>query len=788
MPQQNINNLSNYLNTDSGKNVKEVFQNDLVGVLQDHEDSINTIESDLNTSNTGIKARVTNLESQIADENLVKIYNTVAEMQTDSANITVGMTIQLLGYYTKNDGAGHYRKTESSDDGSGIEVGGLWANLINKDINILCFGLKFLEVGNKIDQSTLLNKTFTWCRNNKVRELKCIVDLKNQYGEGEIYASSIIYFHDVFLIGEGKIISPVIENKYLNIFKEVGTFTGNLTFPFNSKNYLKFQKAIALKNCTVLLIGDSLTMSGNQLDQSRYSWVDILEKKLKETYPDVNFIFKHRAIAGTYLSHIFGGLSWHPVPASEINKANGEDWLTNKELTWISYLTPLNADLTISAFGMNQEAYVENYTELMQNVKTAVDSDFVWITTPNRTISHAIQGGDYTTSPYWNNINSCAEQTRNFCKRNGDICIDVNRWDKIISLGIDEENTTFKGYYNVPNGAVGIFRDVIVSNGTLNVGTFTSTGISNPTQESEFASIKTKKYLDDVSFGFTIKNLTGALKITARRGNSTEGIQIQIESNIMYLIARDISEADNTKIIYENFAVNDYVNIVIAKNEIKVYKNKYLVGSKKCGDNSYVYNSFLYLTKNGDSIENLQINEGDYDRFIPVITDRQKFNVLSGLSLGDDLGTGANGINHPTSIAERLIYSKPIEETFNYIKHYMTDNVLISSTLYDSSSPYFKGNPATDSSEVVVYEYVKDIIMWIKFKNASTGQATLFSLPYKIKNQMTSFAQSPVDASQNTIFRVVPSENGLESEISPYYTFSGQFAPVEGFIKIEKQD
>lgn len=72
-------------------------------------------------------------------------FDTVADMVAYGLThlFLVTDTIQLLGYYTKNDGAGHYRKIESSDDGSGIEVGGLWANYMYKgNLNILHFGAK----------------------------------------------------------------------------------------------------------------------------------------------------------------------------------------------------------------------------------------------------------------------------------------------------------------------------------------------------------------------------------------------------------------------------------------------------------------------------------------------------------------------------------------------------------------------------------------------------------------------------------------------------------------------
>lgn len=94
-----IDELYNGLNTNDGKKVKQMFQEKLCGELYE-------IDSDLNTSNTGIKARVTTLESQIADENKVKIYNTVAEIGTHQT----GDIIEVLGYYEKGDGGGHKRK------------------------------------------------------------------------------------------------------------------------------------------------------------------------------------------------------------------------------------------------------------------------------------------------------------------------------------------------------------------------------------------------------------------------------------------------------------------------------------------------------------------------------------------------------------------------------------------------------------------------------------------------------------------------------------------------------
>lgn len=71
----------------------------------------------------------------------------VADVENGLKNLKgakIGDIIEVLGYYEKGDGAGHKRKVESADDGSGVQLAnGLWANVVHSgEVNVNWFGAK----------------------------------------------------------------------------------------------------------------------------------------------------------------------------------------------------------------------------------------------------------------------------------------------------------------------------------------------------------------------------------------------------------------------------------------------------------------------------------------------------------------------------------------------------------------------------------------------------------------------------------------------------------------------
>lgn len=82
-------------------------------------------------------------------------FDTIAELQADP-NLANGDVVEVLGYYAKGDGAGHKRIVSNTDDGSGVPVGSLFANLLHSDnINVKYFGA---VDSTTVDSSIFINK------------------------------------------------------------------------------------------------------------------------------------------------------------------------------------------------------------------------------------------------------------------------------------------------------------------------------------------------------------------------------------------------------------------------------------------------------------------------------------------------------------------------------------------------------------------------------------------------------------------------------------------------------
>ena len=148
-------------------------------------------------------------------------------------NLKEGDVVEVLGYYTKGDGANHKRKIENSDDGSGIQLSnGLYANIThNGEVNVSWFGTKSNAILEEytwknydgFDNSELIVKCYEFCLNNK-----CIMNI---YQCGDMAILKPIVF-----IGQGITINCDKNSRIIKT-NNIETSLGDKTFNGGTLNF-----------------------------------------------------------------------------------------------------------------------------------------------------------------------------------------------------------------------------------------------------------------------------------------------------------------------------------------------------------------------------------------------------------------------------------------------------------------------------------------------------------------------------------------------------------------------
>lgn len=134
-----------------------------------------------NKTDNGLTTTDKTIVGAINELNKVKIFDTIADIQAYTGFV-IGDVVQLLGYYSKNDGVGHCRKIEASDDGSGIMVGSLWANLNENIIYSRFMSNKTLQqiCNYSINKKLILDTNFEISTNLFLKSNSDITNLKSK--------------------------------------------------------------------------------------------------------------------------------------------------------------------------------------------------------------------------------------------------------------------------------------------------------------------------------------------------------------------------------------------------------------------------------------------------------------------------------------------------------------------------------------------------------------------------------------------------------------------------------
>ena len=134
-----------------------------------------------------------------------------------------GNVVEVLGYYQAGDGAGHKRKIENEDDGSGVQLAnGLWANICEREISLKMLGcrkndevdVKFNSLINNDNQMTIIVDDYYIVANNiKFKNNKRVIftpnavlkakpQIKEKRAMLQMNLSNNIYIENPVLIGE----------------------------------------------------------------------------------------------------------------------------------------------------------------------------------------------------------------------------------------------------------------------------------------------------------------------------------------------------------------------------------------------------------------------------------------------------------------------------------------------------------------------------------------------------------------------------------------------------------
>ena len=236
--------------------------------------------------------------------------NTIEELK--GMNLKVGDVVEVLGYYSADDGATHKRVIADTDDGSGVRLrSGKWANIIhNGEVNVSWFGAKGDGV---TDDTEIVQKCLDYCYAKKI---KCYLQNSAKYIISKTITIHENYGFDgnssIFIRENNSSLSEMIIIEANNIanksfcgnFRIIGLKTGYYNGPIKSDTLITDSKKLCDENVIGLTIKGSYSKIENVHITNCYKAIVLFDKN---TYicNFENIAVRHNYI-GVY-SNIDGG-------------------------------------------------------------------------------------------------------------------------------------------------------------------------------------------------------------------------------------------------------------------------------------------------------------------------------------------------------------------------------------------------------------------------------------------------------------------------------------------------
>lgn len=458
----------------------------------------------------------------------------------------------------------------------------------------------------------------------------------------------------------------VLEDKTKPGFMKEQRAFANFQLLTNIGNVARINAAILGGAARIAFVGDSI-LEGDRDGLYDNSTAAIVMRVLREQNKDVSFTFANFSLAGrgigSYADPNYKGIASPDNPAVGFYRPAGNalnnQWPGGSVIgkSWIDHVKDFAPDLTIIMHGANDVSGIGSANAAVW--KIALDYQNTWAKVPSVAMGTAALPA--VSAGYQNEVQIAADVVRGIARERNHTLIDVNRTFCLLRDAVDVENPLYvrdDGFVSYPTGWV---QDVGSTLAAIDGIGYALQGVGGALRNTQSADI-------NLSAKFQMPNWATQVGALRYRSLGTAGTQYsaQVTSGAVFLYygAAIIGSAvvsaipNNTEVtlqvdvagarhrVYLNgvkvIDVYDYGNVAAGKHGILV-----------AGASGLVYDLVAHVGNN-------------YVVGEQVLTDVDIYGINDFVSNPDSLG--GNGINHPTKLANTVIWGHSFAPLIHHIR------------------------------------------------------------------------------------------------------------------------
>lgn len=476
--------------------------------------------------------------------------------------------------------------------------------------------------------------------------------------------------HNIVLVGNGSVDSAYSGNYGISVSSKKNNVITSLNRHSKKNTFNQLSSAIRNGTVNIVLVGDSISTLNPDTITGTDSFSYYLETKLKSALGGVTVNFYNRAIGGSTMED----LDRTSLPAWLQGIASVQaPWYTDFNQPWLSYISALNPDLVILAFGMNGENTNGLAYTSIDSVYTKINAftkkpSLAYVTTPTPTSNK--NSAIFGTSSAQVLRNHIAEITRSYAESKAYV-LDVNRLQQIKCHGIDPVCYHKKETLLLESGVT--------------------------TESSSATVFNTKSRYWSANLDLLIA--ASPLSIQFNFNPSAESTYF----NTIVISSGGVTVYTNTDVV-KNLVlastVGTYYNFKISfdRNRVIVLRNDVIILDEIVSSFKNLFDSKIIFS-GGPTKKNVRFFEFKPDCVEKSVTSDEAWGVYGTDSGGLKPLIGGNGVNHPSTIGISSFYKPVVDEFISDIPDSLTKRDTIYNTaIATGSASLISGKKFSDYS------------------------------------------------------------------------------------------